>query len=587
MQKQPLIILCICFILGIFIQEFALFPKFWVGFLLALQMGFAILFFVKNLFLQKLKPFFLGFLFFTVGVFSHFLNSQNPRLPLLNDKEEIVFSIDKKLNSNEKNRRFEITAWKGGEDFKSVVSIPKSVLSPDFSHYYKGMAYIHKTEPPKNDYQFDYKKYLARKKIYFQAYLIDGYSVAAKPRLTFSDQIKQKRLEVLNKIDQASLKQSSKDFLKGLILADRTEMDASVTQDFTKTGLVHFLAISGTHMVVIFISMMFVLKRIFTKKFHKIAIILSLIFIWLFAVFIDYGSSVMRSCLMITIYYGFVLLQRKPDLLHSMAVAAFVLLITDTHQIFDVGFQLSFIAVFGIFWLDHPILNLLPRPKNRFQTFIFQVISLTLSAQIITLPLILYYFHQFSLVSILANLFVVPFSELIIVFSLVMVVVLSLNISSLNTIYDFLVDALLKTIHFFAEFKVTFFQHIPFTLIEMVLLFTAIFLLRSVLTKKNAVDILRFGFAFLLFLAVKFCLDIFSFNKNDVLVHHLYKDKIFSVKQHGTVYFWVKQNISEDLFKKNIVSPYLSASRGQEYKVFIIPVDAESVMFRGVRYRLE
>ena len=91
-----------------------------------------------------------------------------------------------------------------------------------------------------------------------------------------------------------------------------------------------------------------------------------------FAVFIDYGSSVVRSCLMLTFYYVMILLQRKPDLLHSMALSGLIILIADTQQLFDIGFQLSFLAVFGIYWLNRPVLNCLPKARNSVHDFFFR-----------------------------------------------------------------------------------------------------------------------------------------------------------------------------------------------------------------------
>lgn len=206
-------------------------------------------------------------------------------------------------------------------------------------------------------------------------------------------------------------------------------------------------------MVIIFWLLMFILKRCIPLKFKNIAVIISLILIWVFAVFIDYGSSVVRSCLMLTFYYVMILLQRKPDLLHSMALSGLIILIADTQQLFDIGFQLSFLAVFGIYWLNRPVLNCLPKARNSVHDFFLQVFSITLSAQFITLPLILYYFHQFSLVSVVANLAVVPLSEIIIVFSLLMVLVLNFfgDIFVFNFLYDQLIIHLLKLIHFFCS----------------------------------------------------------------------------------------------------------------------------------------
>lgn len=129
-------------------------------------------------------------------------------------------------------------------------------------------------------------------------------------------------------------------------------------------------------MIIIFWLIMFFLKRCFPLRLRNVAVIISLLLIWCFAVFIDYGSSVVRSCLMLTFYYIMVLLQRRPDLLHSMALAGLVILMLDTQQLFDIGFQLSFLAVFGIYWLNRPILNCLPKARNNIHDFSFRLLVL-------------------------------------------------------------------------------------------------------------------------------------------------------------------------------------------------------------------
>ena len=94
------------------------------------------IYFVKGFYAHRIRHVSLFFLFFSLGVFAHYLHSKKPDLPILERKENIVFKINRKLNSNEKNRRYEITAWKGKESFLSVLSVPKSEIELDFLHYY-------------------------------------------------------------------------------------------------------------------------------------------------------------------------------------------------------------------------------------------------------------------------------------------------------------------------------------------------------------------------------------------------------------------------------------------------------------------
>jgi competence protein ComEC len=204
--------------------------------------------------------------------------------------------------------------------FYAVYSLKKDKSGLDFRHTYSGTYYINKIKPPQNDYQFSYQKYMLRNNVAYQIYSKED--VAIKKNALLADKVRQIRLDVLQHIDNSTLSESR--FSEGSF-TNRTDMDTGVSADFTKTGLVHFLAISGTHMVIIFWLLMTVLKKMYSLKFKNIAVIISLILIWIFAVFIDYGSSVVRSCLMLTFYYVMVLLQRKPDLLHSMALSGLII----------------------------------------------------------------------------------------------------------------------------------------------------------------------------------------------------------------------------------------------------------------------
>ncbi|MGZ5209465.1 MAG: DUF4131 domain-containing protein, partial [Kaistella sp.] len=184
MHKQPLLILCLCFILGILLQDYVLVSLQVVYILLVFSFLSLSLYLIKDFYFHRIRHVSLFILFFSLGVFAHFLNSRKPELPELESRENIVFKINKKLNSNEKNRRYEITAWKGSESFLSVLSVPKSDAELDFLHYYKAEAYINPLQKPYSDFQFDYGKYLSRKDIYFQAYLPNSFQTGARTDLT-------------------------------------------------------------------------------------------------------------------------------------------------------------------------------------------------------------------------------------------------------------------------------------------------------------------------------------------------------------------------------------------------------------------
>ena len=586
MHKEPLLILFVCFVLGIFFQDFLFLSDSKIYILLVLSLLSLFLIVVKNFYFYKFRPVLLGFLFFTIGIFLHSLHSQKPELPLLKGKETITFKITKKLNSNEKNRRYEIVAWKEKVYFNSVLSFQKSQRELDYLHYYKGDVYVNKIAKPYSDFQFDYGKYLGRKGIYFQSYLPNSLQMAKREDLSFGEKVKQRRLETLAKIDQTNLQKRTREFAKGIILADRTEMDQETVRDFRDSGMMHILAISGTHMAIIFGVILLVLNPLFPPKFRRYKIAIALILIWSFAIFIDFGNSVVRSCVMISAYYMFVLLQRKTDLLHSMALAGFIILLANSNQLFEVGFQLSFAAVFGIYWFNQPLLKYLPTPKNKFQNFMVNILSISLSAQLGTIPLVIYYFHQYSAISIIANMVIIPFAEIVIVFSLLMVILisLSLNFSWLNYIYDGLISFTLKLIHLFADTDSLMQRMIPLTLLEVLLLYLIFYLLRFAIQKVTIKNVSKVIYFVLIFISLRLLLNYRAEKSDEVLVHQFFKEKIISVKVGDKVTFYSSENSNQEKIQQYIINPYLTSRRTKNYSVILIPKDVSFIELEGQKY---
>lgn len=588
MNKQPLLILVICFILGIFFQDQFSLDKNFTYSVIGICFLILISTFFKTYFLHKARPYVLGLLFFGVGTVLHFFNTFSTEKLSVSSNETIVFKISKKLNSNEKNKKYEVVVQAGINHFDAVLYIPKNNNELDFTHYYKTKAYIAKPKSPQYDFQFNYAKYLKRKNIEYQCYVNDGISSAVRNDLSFNEKISQKRLEVLQNIDQIKMFSQTKEFLKGIILADRTEIDSQTAQDFNRSGLVHFLAISGTHIVVIFGLFYFLLIRILPLRFRKFAIISSLVFIWFFAVFIGFGNSVVRSCSMLSVYFIYVLLQRKPDLLHSLALSAFIILIIDTQQIFDVGFQLSFLAVLGIFWLNQPILKYLPKQNNWFKKLIFNTISISVSAQLATLPLVLFYFHQFSFISVVANFFIVPFSEIIIIFSLLMTALIAFNIDFglVNIIYDFTIQMLLKIIHWFADFDKLFFENVSMNLVEVLYLFVVIYLLRFVILRFNFKNSMRLIIGILVFFIIQSSFNLIEYQKEEILIHDFYKDKVLSVKKGDKACFWIKENSDKNKITQFIINPYNASRRLHQTEIKTFPESARRVVCNGKIYNI-
>ena len=575
MNKQPLFVCTLGFILGICFQDYFNLSQSWAisGIILAIILfGLGN---IKTLFFDKIKSVFLLFLFFSLGIFIHFLNSQPEQLPVLtkNKPINIVFKLEQKLNSNEKNRRYEIQILNFKNPFSAVISIPKNQQELNFLHIYNTKAYLNPTEKPQHDFQFNYQKYLARQKIFVQGYIPNEISAIPKTELSFTDRIKHQRWILLNRIEQSSLQPQNKALLKGIILADRTEIDKEITQNFTRTGLIHILAISGSHMAIIFLLILFFLKPIFSIKYKNVPIYLSLLAIWVFAILIDYGNSVMRSCIMISIYYVMIFLQRKPDLLHSIALSALLILTWDTHQLFNIGFQFSFIAVLGIFWLYQPIIQLFGKVKNHILRFTLNSFALSFSTQLAVIPLVIYYFHQFSWLSIFINTISIFISQAFIIFSFIICILFGFNLAvdEILNIYDLSASFFLNMIAFFSRWDFSFLQNIPLNFIELSILLFIVYFLREIFVRPNLKIFLKSLFLGLLFALTRICYNFYWEQKDEVLSHSLYQQNLISVKKGKQITFILSETINQSKAQEFIINPYFSSRRAEFLEIKILP----------------
>ena len=572
MNKQPLLICAISFGLGIFFQDKFDFPFWGTAAILVLGIvGFLAGFFIRNFFFDRLKSAFLVFLFFGIGIFLHFLNSNSAQNFDFekNKTTEIIFQLSKKLNSNERNKRYEVEILNFEKPFSAVISIPKEQKELDFLHFYSAEAYLNPTQKPQYDFQFDYQKYLARQNIHYQGFIPNKILFKKKESVSFADKIKQKRLDLLFRIDNSSLQPQNKAILKGIILADRTEIDQEIINDFSKTGLIHILAISGSHMAIIFLMILFVLNPIFSVKYRNIPIYISLAAIWGFAIFIDYGNSVVRSCIMITVYYIMIFLQRKPNLLHSLALAGMMILSIDTQQLFDVGFQLSFLAVFGIFWLYKPITNHYKPLKNRAIRFILNTFSLSLAAQLTTLPLILFYFHQFSIMSVFINVVSIMVSQGFIIFSFIISILFGIEFTPdwLLEIYDWCASFFLNMVAFFSKTDFSFVENVSIEIPELIILFVLVYLLRSVFEKPNVKTFTHFSFFILLFIFTRILTNFYFWKKEEILLHSFFKQNIVSVKQGDKAVFIMSDEADTEKINNFIIKSYITSRRVKNIEI--------------------
>jgi competence protein ComEC len=258
----------------------------------------------------------------------------------------------------------------------------------------------------RNPGEFDYNKYLHLFGItgILNIYHSDDFKILDHSRYWFSDILFRVRRSIADKLsryhdyDAASL-------MKGLLLADRSEMNDETKTEFVNAGVVHVLAVSGLNVEYILLLCIILLGRlnIYPKSYLTISCLI------LFLLITGIQASVFRAVLMSAIVIIAYISSRSTNLINSLALSAIILLTFYPFHIYDPGFQLSYAAVFSMAILYPIFKGGINNIKNRILKTFAQLIALSLSAQIGTIPFTLYYFGKLSLTSLAANLIVIPF----------------------------------------------------------------------------------------------------------------------------------------------------------------------------------
>jgi competence protein ComEC len=238
-------------------------------------------------------------------------------------------------------------------------------------------------------------------------------------------------------------------FIKGIIFGNRSDIPRDVKQSFMDTGTIHILAVSGSN--VAFVAFMFFAVFGFLRLPKRGVVLLTIVGLVFYMLVTGSSPSVVRATIMAIVILVGTSIERRVDIYNSVSIAALILLLWNTNTLFDVGFQLSFAAVLSIIFFYPRLENLIERIQNRFDELkvmnpVLKLFAVSLAAQIGTIPFTAYYFGRISIISLIANIFVVPLSGLItyVGFAEVLSSVICKGIASLYaTVNDFLVWFLL------------------------------------------------------------------------------------------------------------------------------------------------
>jgi len=268
--------------------------------------------------------------------------------------------------------------------------------------------------PPLNPHQFDYKSYLAKRGIYEQVFLNKKEYKTLEFNIEtvygLSDNFRRK---VQNALRKYNFSNDEFGVINALLLGQRQEISKELINDYSKAGAIHILAVSGLHVGIILLILTSVFKPIERLPKGKIIkTVLIILLLWIFAFIAGLSASVVRAVTMFTFVAIGLSMRKKRVVAYSLISSLLFLLIFKPMFLFDVGFQLSYLAVFGIIWVQPKFYNIW-QPKNYIIDKLWQLFTVSVAAQVGILPLSLYYFHQFPGLFVLSNLIIIPFLGII------------------------------------------------------------------------------------------------------------------------------------------------------------------------------
>ncbi len=337
---------------------------------------------------------------------------------------------------------------------------------------------------------FNYSRYMAFQQTFYQVFLKDENFVVLpshKENLLYSFvfSARENTIKILQKYIAGSKKVTG--IAEALLIGYKEDLDKDVVQAYSNTGVVHIIAISGMHLGLIYVGLVWLFSRLpFIKRSAVARVVLMLVCLWLFSLITGASASVLRSAVMFTCIIIGKEFFKQASIYNSLASSAFLLLCFDPFLLWDVGFQLSYFAVVGIIWLQKPIENLYYSKHKPIQ-YLWQMCSITIAAQILTLPICIYYFHQIPTLFLITNLICVPLSTLILFSEIFLILISAIPlIASLVGKFIYVLTWLMNTI-------IAFFNDLPFSLVDKIyataitttILYVFVFLIAAALLRRN------------------------------------------------------------------------------------------------------
>lgn len=348
--------------------------------------------------------------------------------------------------------------------------------------------------PPLNPHQFDYQDYLQKQGVKHQIRTNYRSIIVKQGSKTLFGMASNFREHIISKLKSRNFGHQELGVIQALILGKRDDISEATYNDYKNAGAVHILAVSGLHVGIILFLLEFLLSPLERlPKGKTIKLIFVVLLLWSYAFVAGLSPSIVRAVTMFSFVAYSLYLNRPTNSFNIIALSMLFILLVKPLFLFQVGFQMSYAAVFAIVWV-YPQLQKFWFPDNIVVRKAWQLLSVSVAAQLGVLPISLFYFHQFPALFFVSNLLVIPFLGLILGLGIV-VILLALT----NLLPQFLVDGFNWTIQLMnsivgwvARQEGFIIRNIPFDSVQMIIGYAVIIALVVFLSRPRLKSALFF-----------------------------------------------------------------------------------------------
>jgi competence protein ComEC len=410
---------------------------------------------------------------------------------------------------------------------------------------------------PLNPYQFNYSTYLKKQYVYHQISTDyqSVFKISSDPN-TISGLANKIHTKISNSLEAYHFKPDELAIINALLLGQRHDISSEVYDNYASAGAIHILAVSGLHVGIIFLILNFCLKpieRLKNGKYIKITIVVLLL--WCFAVIAGLRPSVTRAVTMFTVIAIAMNLKRPSNIYNTLAISMFFLLLFKPLLLFDVGFQMSYIAVLAIVSIQ-PLIIKVWTPKYKLVNYFWNIFTVTIAAQIGVLPISLYYFHQFPGLFFVSNLVILPFLGLILGLGFIVIILASLKIlpQFVADIYGGLISLMNHFIEWVSQQESFLFKDISFGIGFVIATYLIIISVTKYFKKPNY---LRLSFVLISVIVLQsvFILNKLDTKNNELVIFHKSRHTIIGLKENNNL--TIAHTIdSSSVFNENSLQSY-------------------------------